>query len=145
MHGCVPNLFSCVRLFVILWTVACQVPLSTGCSRQEYWSGLPCPPPGDLPDPGLEPISLISPALAGGFTARTTWEAQMKMTKSSDADINVFILDMSIFGFYRDFFLNFIYLFIWLPEVLFVACGPFYCGMSAHGISCSMACGVLVP
>ena len=137
--------FSCVQLFATLWTVARQAALSIGFSRQEYWSGLPCPPPGDLPDPGLEPISLISPALAGGFTARTTWEAQMKMTKSSDADINVFILDMSIFGFYRDFFFNFIYLFIWLPEVLFVACGPFYCGMSARGISCSMACGVLVP
>ena len=103
--------FSCVQLFATLWTVARQAAVSIGFSRQEYWSGLPCPPPGDLPDPGLEPISLISPALAGGFTARTTWEAQMKMTKSSDADINVFILDMSIFGFYRDFFLNFIYLF----------------------------------
>ena len=46
------------------WTVARQAPLSTGFSRQEYWSGLPCPPPGDLPDPGIEPGS---PALAGGF------------------------------------------------------------------------------
>ena len=46
-----------------------------GCSRQEYWSGLPRPPPGDLPDPGIEPVSLMSPALAGGFlTANTTWE-----------------------------------------------------------------------
>ena len=41
-----------VRLFEILWTVACQAPLSMGCSRQEYWSGLPFPVPGDLPDPG---------------------------------------------------------------------------------------------
>ena len=45
------------------WTVACQAPLSTGCSRQEYWSGLPCPPPGDLPDPGMEPESLMSPVV----------------------------------------------------------------------------------
>ena len=45
-------------------------------SRQEYWSGLPCPPPGDLPDPRIEPMSLMSPALAGGFlTTSTTWEA----------------------------------------------------------------------
>ena len=47
--------------------VACQAPLSVGFSRQEYWSGLPCPPPGDLPDPGIKPMSLLSPELAGGF------------------------------------------------------------------------------
>ena len=46
-----------------------QAPLSVGFSRQTYWSGLPCPPPGDLPDPGTEPASLKSPALAGGFFA----------------------------------------------------------------------------
>ena len=58
-------------------TVACWAPLSTGFFRQEYWSGLPCPPPGDLPDPGIEPLSLASPALAGGFFATSaTWEAQ---------------------------------------------------------------------
>ena len=50
-----------------LWTVAGQAPLSVGFSRQEYWSGLPFPSPGDLPDPGIEPESLVSPALAGGF------------------------------------------------------------------------------
>ena len=49
--------FSCVRLFVTLWTGACHVPLSMGFSRQEYWSGLPFPPPGDLPGPGIEPES----------------------------------------------------------------------------------------
>ena len=59
--------FSCVRLFVTLWTIAHQAPLSTAFSRQEYWSGLSCPPPGDLPDPGIEPASLTSPALAGRF------------------------------------------------------------------------------
>ena len=47
------NHFICVQLFVTLWTVARQAPLSMGFSRQEYWSGLACPPPGDLPDPGL--------------------------------------------------------------------------------------------
>ena len=51
-----------------------QAPLSMGCSKQGYWSGLPCPPPGDLPDPGIKPTSLTSPALAGGFfTTSTTW------------------------------------------------------------------------
>ena len=49
--------------FAALWAVACQAPLSVGFSRQEYWSGFPCPPPGGLPDPRIEPVS---PALAGG-------------------------------------------------------------------------------
>ena len=68
--------FSHVRLYATLWAVACQAPLFVGFSRQEYWSGQPCPPPGDLPDPGIEPVSLTSPALAGGFfTTSATWEA----------------------------------------------------------------------
>ena len=56
-----------VRLFATLWTVAQQAPQAMGFSRQEYWSGLPCLPPGDLPDPGIEPVSFVFPALAGGF------------------------------------------------------------------------------
>ena len=52
------NRFSCVRLFTTLWSVAHQAPLSMGFSRQEYWNGFPHPPPGDLPDPGVEPVSL---------------------------------------------------------------------------------------
>ena len=55
---CVLSHFSHVRLFATPWTVACQALLSMGFSRQEYWSGLLCPPPGDLPDPGIEPLSL---------------------------------------------------------------------------------------
>ena len=51
---CVLSCFSPVQLFATLWTVACQAPLFMGFSRQEYWSGLPCPPPGDLSDPGIE-------------------------------------------------------------------------------------------
>ena len=71
----VVSCFSYVRLFVTLWTVAHQAPLSMGFSRQEYWSGLPCPPPGDLPHSEMEPTSLTSTALAGGFfTTSTTWE-----------------------------------------------------------------------
>ena len=58
-----------VQFFGTPWTVAHQAPLSMGFPRQEYWSGLPCPPPWDLPDPGAEPPSLVSPALAGGFFA----------------------------------------------------------------------------
>ena len=56
--------FSHVQLFVTLWIIACQVPLSLGLSRQEYWSGVPFPPPGDLPYPRIETASLTSPALA---------------------------------------------------------------------------------
>ena len=56
-----------VRLFATLWTVAHQAPLSIGFSRPEYWSGLPFPSPGDLPDPGIEPTCPVSRALAGGF------------------------------------------------------------------------------
>ena len=68
--------FSCVRLFVTPWTVAHQAHLSMGFSRHKYWSGLPGPPPGDLPDPGIEPSFLMSPALAGGFfTISASWEA----------------------------------------------------------------------
>ena len=70
--------FSCVRLLVTLWTVARQTPLFMGFSKQEYWSGLPCPPLGDLPDLEIELASLMSPALAGGFfTTSTTWEAHV--------------------------------------------------------------------
>ena len=56
--------FNCVQPFATPWTITCQAPLSMGFSRQEYWSGVPFPPPGDLPDPGIEPAS---PALADGF------------------------------------------------------------------------------
>ena len=71
-----PVCFSRVQLFVTPWTVAPQATLSMEFSRQEYWRGLPCPPPGDLPDPEIELASLMSLALAGGFfTTSATWEA----------------------------------------------------------------------
>ena len=66
--------FSRVRLFAALWTVACQAPLSMGFSRQEYWSGLPRLPPEDLPNTETEPMSLMSPALVGGFLTSATWK-----------------------------------------------------------------------
>ena len=55
--------FSCILLFVAPWTAAHQAPLSMGFSRQEYWNGSPCPPPGDIPHPGIEPMTPVSPAL----------------------------------------------------------------------------------
>ena len=64
---CVLSCFSPVQLCGTLWTVARQVPLSIGFSRQEYWSGLPCPSPGELPDPEMESASLLSPAFVGRF------------------------------------------------------------------------------
>ena len=76
VHLCVLSRFGCVWLFVIPWTVAHQAPLSVGFSRQEYWGGVPFPPPGDPPHLRTEPTSLTSPALAGGFlTTSITWEA----------------------------------------------------------------------
>ena len=70
------QLLSYVQLFETPRTIACQGPLSMGFSWQEYWSGLLFPPPGNLPDPGIEPGSLRSPALADGFfTTSATWEA----------------------------------------------------------------------
>ena len=70
--------FSCVQICATPWTVAHQAPLSMGFSKQEYWSGLPCPSPGDLPALGIEPAVLMSPALAGGFfTTVATWEAPL--------------------------------------------------------------------
>ena len=59
--SCMLSCFSHVRLSVTSWTVDHQAPLSVGFSRQEDWSGLPCSPPGDLPNPGIKPTSLMSP------------------------------------------------------------------------------------
>ena len=76
LSACVLSCFSHVQLYATLWTAACQTPLFMRFSRQEYWSGSLCPHPGDLPDPGSEPASCMSPALAGGFlTTSPTWEA----------------------------------------------------------------------
>ena len=76
MCACMLSHFSCVWLCMPLWTITCQVPLSMGFSRQEYWSELLFPPPGDLYNSGIEPMSLTSPALAGRFlTISTTWES----------------------------------------------------------------------
>ena len=74
-HACVLSHFSHVQLFATLWAITPQVPLTRGFSRQEYWSGLPFPSPGNLPDPGIKPTSLASPTSAGRFfTTNATWE-----------------------------------------------------------------------
>ena len=88
MHSFIHYTYTCASVCSVLrcsivsdsatpWTVACQAPLSMGFSRQEHWSGLPCPSsgglPGDLPDPGIAPASLVSPTLAGRYFI--TWEA----------------------------------------------------------------------
>ena len=62
VYGCHACVLSHICLFETLWTVACQAPLSMGFSRQEYWSELPFPSPGNLPNPGTEPASTVSPA-----------------------------------------------------------------------------------
>ena len=70
---CAKSLQSCLSVSYP-WTAVHQALLSMGSSRQEYWSGLSCPPPGDLLDPGIKPKSLMCPALAGGFfTTSTPW------------------------------------------------------------------------
>ena len=84
---CVPNqsilvelcmcVFCCSWLFVILWIIAFQFPLSLGFFRQEYRGGLPFPPPGDLPDPGIEPASPVSPALQADSYCWVTREAHV--------------------------------------------------------------------
>ena len=75
---CMLSHFSHVQHFVAPCTETHQVPLPVGFSRREYWSRLPCPPAGALPDPGFETMSLTSPAFAGGFfTISATWEARM--------------------------------------------------------------------
>ena len=79
-------MLSHVRLFATPWTVACLAPLSMGFSRQEYWSGLPCPPPGDLPDPGIESTSPGFPALADRFF---TTEPPGKSHKHEAAFLNL--------------------------------------------------------
>ena len=82
IYACMLSRFSHVRFCVTLWTVAHQAPLSMEFSRLEYWNRLPFPPAGDLPNPGIEPASLMSPALAGRFfTTSATWEAPIEAAK----------------------------------------------------------------
>ena len=72
MHVYMLSCFGHVQFFVTLWTVAHQAALSEGFSKEGYWSGLPRPPPGILPNLGIEPVSLMSSALAGRFLTTST-------------------------------------------------------------------------
>ena len=83
MHACMLSHFSRVQLFATLWTVAHQAPLFMGFSRQEYWRGLPCPPPEDLPDPGIELTSPASPALQADSLLLSHLEASNKQNNVS--------------------------------------------------------------
>ena len=88
MHACMPSCFLCglnhfslVRLCATPWTVTCQAPLSMGFSRQEYWSGSPCPSPGDLPNSRIKLMSLTCSTLGGRFfTTNAIWEAHNPYT-----------------------------------------------------------------
>ena len=73
MLACLLSCFSHVWLFVTLWTIVRQAPLSMEFSRQEYWRGLPCPPPGELSDPGIEPESPAAPALQVDYLLLSHW------------------------------------------------------------------------
>ena len=76
LYVCMCTVHAQVCDFVTPWTLAHQAPLSMVFSRQEYWSGLPCPSPGDLPNPGIKPTSLASPGIGRQILYHcTTWEA----------------------------------------------------------------------
>ena len=96
------KLLSRVRLFATPWTVAHQAPLSMGFFRQEYWSGWPFPLLGDLSDPGIKPLSLVSPTLAGRFfTTSSTWESQecgtfSKLACGSNSELHLAFLQCMI-------------------------------------------------
>ena len=92
---CMQSHFNRILLFGTLSTVAHQALLSMGFSRQEYWNGLPFPPAGNLPDPGIKPESLMSPALAGRFfTTNATWEALLFSFPPFPCLRNISILDL---------------------------------------------------
>ena len=83
---CVVSCFSHIWVFVTLWTLTHEAPLSMGFSRQEYWSGLLCPPPGDLPNPGMEPMSLTSTCIGRFFTTSATREALYPLIEDKKKD-----------------------------------------------------------
>ena len=97
------KLFSCVQLFVTPWTVACQAPLSLGFSRQEYWSGLPFPSPGDLPNPRIEPRSPASEADA------LTSESSLSHIKRPLLWLSCFLFTISRSGAYNSFSTNIVW------------------------------------
>ena len=92
----------------MLWTVARKAPLSVGFLKREYWSELPCPPPEDLPDTGIESVSLMSPALAGWFfTASTTWISTLLLSPLSCSKVLYHVMSFTYpqFLYLNKFFL----------------------------------------
>ena len=120
VHACVLSNFSCVPLFVTPWTVARQAPLSVGLSRQESWCGLPFPSPGKLPDPGIKPTSLLSPALIGMF-----------FTPSATREAHYFVVTLPNFSNFFSLKVNFAAIgkdtpaFYWLVLVWYIFFHPF--------------------
>ena len=92
MYACTWVL-SCVQFFVTPWSIATQAPLPMGFSRQEYWSGLPFPSPGDLLNPGTEPTSLVFPELADGFLM---YQYYIKKYKSIGCVLYTFPLNFTV-------------------------------------------------
>ena len=108
---CMLSCFSCVSLFAILWAITHQAPLSMGLSRQEYWSGLPCPSQGDLPNPGIESMCPASPALQAdpipteppgkphGGTGEQKWRVEIYLLLR--AVVSIFLLHiLSLFKYH---------------------------------------------
>ena len=89
--------FSRVQLSVTLYTVACQVPLSMGFSRQEYWRGLPCPPPRDLSDPRIKTVSCNS-CIAGGFFKAKPPGKPIKVLLGQNKNVPIRIFTATLFG-----------------------------------------------
>ena len=105
MGGCVQSL-SHVLLLVTPWTVACQAPLSMSFCRKEYWSGLPFPSPGDLPDPGIKSTPLVSPALAVRFftaSASGSLTVPYLILKSSSHHEFIFVCGVRVYSTFTDF------------------------------------------
>ena len=120
-----------VQLFATPWTVAHQALLSMGFSRQEYWSGLPCPPPGDLPNPGIEPVSPMSPACRQILYHWATREALNSLTDAFFFNIYIF------FCYTGSLLLRMVFLWLWRArtplecDVQASHCNSFSCRMQA--------------
>ena len=123
LHVCAHSLSS-VWLFVTLWTVACQTPLSMEFSRQEYWSGLPFPPPENLPDPGIKPVSLRPLKLAGTFFTTAP--------PGTTAFSMLLLLLLSCFSR------------VWLCATLWTVCGQVLCPWDSPGKNIGVDCHALL-
>ena len=90
VNTCARSVSSIMSNSVTLWTIACQAPVSLGFSRQEYGSGLPCPPPGDLRSPGIEPTFPVSPALRMDSLPLSLWGSPIRLFTVSHFEHVVF-------------------------------------------------------